>query len=120
MRRVAIFGSACCSGWCYAYDTDDTTQAMIHKHAQAYNTTEQWQKRGCDGSVKIYDSVEAALADHNKERGKASDPDNKANDLQGLFDFYTCDGDGGLVDTAWIVHMLLTDATQAGWSPESH
>ena len=120
MKRIAIFGSACCTGWCYAYDANDAIQTMIHKHAQAYNTTEQWQKRHCDGSVKIYDSVEVALSDHNKQRDEADDSDNKTNDLQGLFDFYVYDGDGRLVDAAWIVHMLLTDATQAGWSPESH
>jgi len=81
---------------------------MVKKHAQAYN---------CDGSVTIHDSVEAAVADHNKDRDEASDPDNKANDLQGLLDFYADDGEGRLVDAAWIVHMLLTDPTQEGWSP---
>lgn len=117
MRRVAIFGSACCAGWCFAYDADDTTQAMIKKHAQAYNAVEQWQKRNCDGSVTIYDSVENALLAYNEERDEASDPDNMANDLQGLLDFYADDGEGRLVDAAWIVHMLLTDPTQEGWSP---
>lgn len=107
--RVAIFTSACCTGWCYSYEADDATQAMIKQHAEVYNSTEEWQKRNGDGNVTVYDSVEAAIEAHNE------DEDDDVSSLKDLHGHYTDDGDGRTVNAAWIVHMLLSDPMADDW-----
>lgn len=115
MKRVTIFGSACCIGWCFLYDADDAVQAMIAKHAEEYNSVEKWQARHSDGSVKIFDCPAAAIAYHNE--GCDEDED-KVSTIDDLLAVYTKDGDGRSVDAAWIVHILLSDATSSEWLPK--
>ena len=114
--RVAIFTSACCTGWCYSYEADDATQSMIKQHADKFNNVKEWQNRNCDGGVTIYDSVEAAIETHNEDHG-GSDEEDRIETESDLHEFYMGDGDGRTVNAAWIVHMLLTDATIPEWTP---
>lgn len=104
--RVAIFTSACCTGWCYGYKADSDMQAMIKEHAEKYNSTNEWQKRNEDGSVTIYDSEKAAIKAHGEDGVKV---------LEDLYNYYLDDGDGRTVNAAWIVHMLLSDPMADDW-----
>jgi hypothetical protein len=105
-NRIAIFTSSCCTGWCYGYEADDVTQAMIKKHAEKYNSVPAWQARNQDGSVTIYDSLEDAIAAHNKD---ADEDEQLELDQEELYDYYANDGDGETVNAAWIVHRLLCE-----------
>ena len=113
MKRVAIFGSASCTGWAFSYVADDALQNMIRKHAERYNSPESWAKRNSDGSVAIYDSVEQAV----DGMGAEFDPED-VEDIEAeeeLLAFYREDGSGAAVDAAWVVHLLLSDPLADDW-----
>lgn len=110
MKRVAIFTSACCTGFCYGYEADTATQAMIKEHAEKYNSTEEWQKRNEDGNVTIHDSVKAAIEAHTEAYGEEG-----VEVVEDLYDHYQDDGDGRTVNAAWIVHILLSDPMADDW-----
>ncbi len=113
MLRVAIFGSACTTGWAFAYDADEETQRRISELAEKYNSMESWQSRNNDGSVTIYDSVEDTIATHNTEQ-----PECPASDLQDIFNFYigdAGDGCGAVVPASEIERMLIEDPMNEGW-----
>ena len=110
MKRVAIFTSACCTGWAFAYEADDQVQAMIHKHAAHYNSDDEWNRRNMDGTVRIYDTEDEAA---NKETGDTS--------IDVMLSVFADDGDGRRVDAAWVVHMLLSDPMDyESWLPPQH
>jgi hypothetical protein len=117
-KRMAIFTSACCTGWAYSYNADDRLQGMIRKHAERFNSQESWQKRNCDGSVELYDSVEQAI-EKLTDRFEAEDVEQIKTEKQ-LFDFFRQDGDGDFLDAAWVVHMLLSDPLSEEWMPQNH
>ena len=120
MKRVIVFGSACCTGWVFGYEADDATHTMIKKHVETYNSAEAWSKRNCDGTAYIYDSVEDALINGAKDRGVLGDDDcdhRGFQSLQDMYEFFQQDGEGRDTTAAWVVHMLLSDATSEDWMP---
>lgn len=113
-KRLAIFRSACCVGWAYAYEANDRTQQMIRKHSESYNSARSWGKRNCDGNVLIYDDAFEALAKVPEDAGLCDEESFPS--LDSLLSFFGSDGDGMEVDAAWIVHLLLYDALADDWS----
>jgi hypothetical protein len=121
-QRVVIFGSASCDGWAFSYEADDKIQRMIHRHVERYNSPEENANRNYDGSAAAYDSVQEALDNFGEDFG--FDTDNERiqaiTSIEELLRYYRedCFGGGLIVDAAWVVHMLLSDATAEGWLPE--
>ncbi len=106
MRRVLIITTAACTGFCFAYDADEMTQSTMHIAESIYNSDASYTARGSDGTAMVYDSVEEAINAHNN----TYDEDSKVTSLEDLYDFYREDGDGYLMDTAWLESMLSDDS----------
>jgi hypothetical protein len=133
MKRMAIFTSACCTGWAFSYNADNALQQMIRKHADQYNSAESSDKRNGDGSVEIYDNVEQAIESlTKKDSGRHHRAFTSWHQVDGrfmpyyltpieteeqMFEFFRQDGEGGEIDAAWVVHMLLSDPTADDWMP---
>lgn len=110
-QRIIIFESACCTGWAFTYEADDDLQAMIVRHVDSYNSSEQWLKRNHDGGVSTYDSIE--------EVDLLNDDEEKFSTIEELFEYFKGDGEGRHVDAAWVVNMLLSDpADFDNWIPK--
>jgi len=115
--RVALFTSACTSGWCYGYEADEGQQAEITKLAEVYNSIEAWEQRNSDGSVEIYDSEQDFVLE--LEKGDLVDVEEEIHTLEGFFKYLEelGDGDGRVIPVSEIVRMLTTDPMADDWLP---
>ncbi len=105
-KRVAIFGSASCCGWCLVYEADDHQQSGVHALAAWYNTIEQWRKRTSDGTTYVYDDVDAAIAAHTTRGFEGS-----VSDLADLMAFYDADGQSFNMTLAEVLEAFVSDPT---------
>jgi hypothetical protein len=111
--RVAIFGSASCTGWAFAFEADDNLYNLMKLHARVFNSSDSWHSRNCDGSVELFESVQLALEHQNKAYADCGcEP---VSSLDDLFEFYNQDGEGRHIDAAYVMHMLLSDPMSQEW-----
>jgi hypothetical protein len=104
-RYVAIFTSASCCGWAFAFDATPQEAAALQPLVEDYNSMARWQKRNCDGSAEV-NELSVAVARH----ADAWESEEPVTDEKSLLAFFESDGQGRPATRDEVERFLLSDA----------